>query len=262
MKFAICCTFLLTLVALDQARQISFTNKCSFPIWVSPLTNDNGAPLPDGIVRVNQGTAHTYQIPNGGWGGRFWPKSGCDANGQNCEVGQSVAPCPAGGCQPPAETKVEFFFPPLGNGNDVWYDVSLVDGYSLPAQIVPSSQGGSCVTTNCALSLDACPTNENDVGDLRVIKNGRTVQCLAPCKKWNYPSPYGLGKSESIEPGQHLCCPTPPVSPESCRAGIVVNTKYVNLIHKSCPSAYSYAYDDEAGLHTCPNSVNFAVTFC
>lgn len=55
-------------------------------------------------------------------------------------MGQSDPPCPSGGCQPPADTKVEFFFPPINNGEQVWYDVSLVDGYSLSAKIVPSVQ--------------------------------------------------------------------------------------------------------------------------
>lgn len=87
-----------------------------------------------------------------------------------------------GGCDPPAETKVEFFFPPVGDSGDVWYDVSLVDGYSLPAEIVPSVQVGSCVTTHCDISLAACPINEDFVGDLRLIRNGRTIKCLAPCK--------------------------------------------------------------------------------
>lgn len=119
-------------------------------------------------------------------GGRFWPKSGCDHTGHNCEVGQSVDPCNPGGCDPPAETKVEFFFPPVNDPYDVWYDVSLVDGYSLPAEIIPSVQQGSCVSTKCAVSLDACPTNEAHVGDLRVIRNGRTIKCLAPCKSKFY----------------------------------------------------------------------------
>ncbi|XP_021955579.1 glucan endo-1,3-beta-glucosidase [Folsomia candida] len=255
-------SILAVIVAGAHCRQITFNNRCGRDIWISPLTNGNGAPLPDGIRRLSNSGSYTYQIPNGGWGGRFWPKTGCDGSGQNCEVGQSMPPCPAGGCQPPAETKVEFFFPRTGAADSVWYDVSLVDGYSLPAEIVPSRQGGSCVTTHCSMSLDACPSGENHVGDLRVWKGGRVAMCLAPCKKWNYPSPYGLGKSENIEPGQHLCCPTPPVSPESCRNGIVVQTQYVNLIHKTCPSAYSYAYDDEAGLHNCPNDVSFTVTFC
>lgn len=100
-----------------------------------------------------------------------------------------MPPCLPTGCDPPAETKVEFFFPRLNDGSDVWYDISLVDGYSLAAEIIPSSQGGSCTATRCAMSLDACPQNERDVGDLRVMKNGRAVQCLSPCKKWNYP-PY------------------------------------------------------------------------
>jgi len=254
--------FLLALLGFGSARQIAFTNRCSHPIWISPLTNGNGTPLPEGIRRVESGAGFTYQIPNGGWGGRFWPKQGCDGSGQNCEVGQSMPPCLPNGCDPPAETKVEFFFPPVGDTNAVWYDVSLVDGYSLPAEIIPSFQGGSCVTTHCRVSLDSCPTGESDVGDLRVIKNGRTVQCLSPCKKWNYPAPFGLGRDEMEQPGVQLCCPTPPIWPDECRVGLVVRTQYVDLVHRQCPSAYSYSYDDEAGLHNCPNNVDFQVSFC
>jgi hypothetical protein len=41
------------------------------------------------------------------------------------------------GCQPPADTKVEFYFPSQPPHEDSWYDISLVDGYSLPMKIVP-----------------------------------------------------------------------------------------------------------------------------
>ncbi len=112
------------------------------------------------------------------------------------------------------------------------------------------------------MSLDACPSNENTVGDLRVMRNGKVVQCLAPCKKWNYPQPYGMNQPEKSGTGLDYCCPTPPVSTEQCRAGSVVNTQYVNLIHRDCPTAYSYAYDDEGGLHSCPNPINFNVNIC
>lgn len=88
------------------------------------------------------------------------------------------------------------------------------------------------------------------------------MQCLSPCKKWNYPAPYGLGESETEGDGLQLCCPTPPISADQCRGGIVVQTKYVNLIHQSCPTAYSFAYDDEAGLHSCPNPTDFVVNVC
>ena len=110
--------------------------------------------------------------------------------------------------------------------------------------------------------LDDCPMNEKDVGDLRVYKNNKVVACLSPCKKWNFPPPYGLGNSELQEPGVLLCCPTPPIDPEMCRAGPVESTQYVNLIHAKCPTAYSYAYDDEAGLHNCPGETSFDVTLC
>ena len=120
------------------------------------------------------------QIPNAGWAGRFWPKTGCNSGGTECEFGDSVPPCPSNGCQPPADTKVEFNFPSQPPNQDSWYDISLVDGYSLPMKIVPRgvNQGG-CVPTTCSMSLDACPTNEVlGLGDLRVIKNGKTVACL------------------------------------------------------------------------------------
>lgn len=85
--------------------------------------------------------------------------------------------------------------------------------------------------------------------------------CLAPCKKWNYPSPFGLNRSEDTNVGKALCCPHP-VTPATCQAGIVVNTKYVELLRRVCPTAYSYSYDDLAGLHNCPNPTNFIVKVC
>ena len=103
---------LAALLSLASGRQIAFTNRCSHPIWISPLTNADGPPLAEGIQRLEAGARFTYQIPDAGWGGRFWPKQGCDGSGHNCEVGQSMPPCLANGCDPPAETKVEFHFPP------------------------------------------------------------------------------------------------------------------------------------------------------
>lgn len=120
------------------SRQIIVKNNCGKEIWVSPLTNNNGPSLPGGIQKLTNGASFTYQIPNGEWGGRFWPKLQCDGSGQNCAVGQSTSPCPSGGCQPPADTKVEFHYPPTGSSDGVWYDVSLVDGYSLSAKIEPN----------------------------------------------------------------------------------------------------------------------------
>jgi hypothetical protein len=94
---------LLSLVAVAYGREIRFTNKCNEDVWISPTTNAQGPPLPDGIQKINSGGSHAYQIPDGGWGGRFWPKTGCDGSGQNCELGQSSDPCGPTGCDPPAD---------------------------------------------------------------------------------------------------------------------------------------------------------------
>ncbi len=123
------------LVNVSGERSITFVNRCNYPIWMNPFPT-----VGNGIQRLEQNARTIYNIPDSGWKGRFWPKTECDGNGQNCAVGQSVPPCPSGGCQPPAETKVEFFFPTMNDRNSVWYDISLVDGYSLPMEIIPDKQ--------------------------------------------------------------------------------------------------------------------------
>lgn len=249
-------------LAVSEAdREIRITNKCPYNVWISPATNQ---PVQGGVIsdirNLGNGASFIYQIPTNGWAGRFWPKTGCDGSGQNCQTGQSVPPCLPTGCDPPAETKVEFFYPPVGDPKHVFYDISLVDGFSLPVEIVPSVQQGSCITTKCAVPLSECPSTENEVGDLKVSKGGKPAYCMSPCKKWNYPI-VGLGKPENIQPGLDFCCPAG-VTVEKCRRGRVVSTKYVALVHRTCPTAYSYSYDDLAGNHDCPNPVNFQVTFC
>lgn len=123
-------------------------------------------------------------------------------------------------------------------------------------------QDGSCVRTDCHLLLSDCPKNEKcELGDLTVKgRNNNIVACLSPCKKWNYPTPYGYGRDEQQGDGRMLCCPDP-VTPEDCRKGIVAQTDYVNLLHRACKTAYSYSYDDEGGLHTCPSQASFVVNY-
>lgn len=114
----------------------------------------------------------------------------------------------------------------------------------------------------CKLHYDQCPKHENfELGDLSV-KNirGQLIACLSPCKRWNYPKPFGLGHNENDGLGKEFCCP-PPVTVEECRHGDIFNTIYHQYIRYKCPSAYSYAYDDRRGLHRCPSSTSYRLTF-
>lgn len=81
-------------VDVSGGRSITFKNRCTYSIWMSPFPT-----LEDGIRRIEPNAATIYNIPDSGWGGRFWPKTECDNSGQNCAVGQSMPPCPANGCQ-------------------------------------------------------------------------------------------------------------------------------------------------------------------
>jgi hypothetical protein len=242
-----------------QTTRLRIVSRCAVPIWIAH--SNNVAAVQN--VELATGAYHDYDIPDGGLASaRFWPKLGCDAGGHGCTIGDSGegggAPCGPTGCQPPLDSKFEVTFAPVGSGQVTFYNLSLVDGYTLPFSVTPVGAGagsGSCIASDCSmLSLAECPA------ELQVPSG-----CLSPCKHWNYPPPWGLGQPESIEPGRHLCCPAP-VTPAQCQDASdprsVVHTEYVALIHARCPTAYSYAYDDEAGLHACPAATAFEVTFC
>lgn len=134
LKFA----FLALLMHVAASRYIRVYNRYGNTIWLQSLGNRGHPPLQNGeIIKVDADASHTYEITDGEWAGLIWPKIRCQNNGQNCDFGQSKEPCPAGGCHPPADTKVEFYFPPNGDAKDSFYDISLVDGYSLSAEIIP-----------------------------------------------------------------------------------------------------------------------------
>lgn len=275
--------------------RLRITSNCTQSIWIAHSDNVTD---PQNI-RLDRGQSRDYQIPAGGLSAvRFWPKTGCNANGQSCVMGDSGEgggrPCPATGCQPPLDSKFEATFAPIGGAAQTWYNLSQVDGYTLSFKVVPFGAGvgsGSCVVSDCAgLSLAQCPGADDLSGggafptyareDLRVRDSaGTVVACAAPCKRLNYPAPYGRGLPENVDPGLHMCCPTPidPASgrctaangcmtPEACRAPSdprsVVHTDYVAAMHAMCPSAYAYSYDDANGLHACPADTKFEVTFC
>jgi hypothetical protein len=280
-----------------MTTRLRIKNRCESPIWIAH--SDNVGEKQN--VKLVRGAYHDYKIPEGGLASaRWWAKTGCNDAGQACATGDTGEgggkPCPASGCQPPIDSKFEATFAGVNSNDATWYNLSQVDGYTLPFKVTPRGDGaekGSCVTSDCGkMTLEKCPGNEDMTGggrypgyanqDLRVRDGaGKVIGCLAPCKKWNYPAPYGLGKPESDDPGLHMCCPTP-IDPaknpgqctiankcmtaEACRSAAdpvsVVHTRYVKAMHEMCPSAYAYSYDDEAGLHTCPKTTAFEVVFC
>ena len=138
-----------------QPTRLRITNQCAEPIWIVHMESAATAAIPDAQnIKISPNTSYDYNIPNGRVEAtRFMPRTGCDATGLDCEIGQSVAPCPTGGCQPPVETKFEATFgsttptgtcpgaPTQALGECVtWYNASFVDGYTLPVKVIPKSR--------------------------------------------------------------------------------------------------------------------------
>jgi len=267
-----------------QTTRFRISNQCSYPIWIQQNNMPNGNPA---VVRLSSGEHVDYDIPEAGLPAtRFWPKAGCDNDGNNCVMGQSSPPCPLQGCAPPVDSKMEVTwgctlsdqsqcaFTDQGQqlGNTTYYNSSAVDGYTFPYRVTVSANGGdACNDLDCSdLLINECPTNTNlsqgfnlispQYGsvDLRVMNlslSSGALGCYSPCKKFNYPTYGGFGLSESSDEAVLYCCPTPPIGPEECRGGPADTMAYTELIHQKCTGGvYGYAYDDGVGLHSCTSS--------
>lgn len=248
------------------------------------------------VVQLTSGSHYDYDIPTEGQAStRFWPKTGCDANGDNCTIGQSSDPCPTGGCPPPVDSKLEATWGcTLSNQSqcgttaqgdqigDTFWNMSTVDGYTLPftATVTDNTvtdSSAACENSNCAsLSFDQCSTTENlSVGqggvvnaayasvDLQVKNSSNAIiGCYSPCKALNYPTFGGQNLSETSTEAVMYCCPTPPIDSAACRAGPVASVDYVSRVHTMCSStSYAYAYDDTFGLRHCSAGSMVSVTF-
>ncbi len=145
-------------------RAFTFVNQCSYDVWVggegnpiAPATPCS-AGCPSGSACNTANQLCTYSIPSANWqlahgqsmaltlppswGGRFWPRTECTtANGHTtCATGDCGGnlECPVGvGGAPPA-TLAEFTVMPPSSGSD-FYDVSNVDGASVPLAIAPTA---------------------------------------------------------------------------------------------------------------------------
>lgn len=278
--------------------RLKIVNKCDKePIWIAYFSGLNDTWKGNHKIMPNE--EKIYYIPDDLRSTRFWPKMYCDYTGQQCEIGDSGGPdqtCKvrqaqpghaALGCAPPVDTKFEATFGIKGgdcyNNGKVcdWIDTSAVDGYTLPFKLefsdrckADSPLKKKVVDIDCSrLTLDSCPLHES-LGPKYVDQSlevhapedpGKIVGCYSPCAKltsvqWANPTGNHTPESDIANP---YCCPTPPVSSKTCRAGPAAKSNYAKVIHTQCPNVYSYSYDDGVGLQVCPPETTYTWTlFC
>ncbi|XP_059434970.1 pathogenesis-related thaumatin-like protein 3.5, partial [Corylus avellana] len=140
--------------------------------------------------------------------------------------------CAGAGGAPPV-TLVEFT---LESPVD-YYNVSLVDGYNMRVSIVPSGGSGpNCKQRSCLSDLNKhCPNG------LQVRRNGHVVACKSACLAFNTAK---------------YCCTGAYGSPQTCKP-----SSYAKVFKASCPTAYSYAYDDPTSTFTC-GGADYLISFC
>jgi Thaumatin family len=268
---------------LQSIGSLRISNECGFELWIE----QQGLPGAPTLSPLAEDAHVDYAIPAAGAPAtRFWAKAECSDAGQACKMGQSSAPCPAGGCTPPVDSKLEATWPCLLDAgcavnpvdkkpltNVLWWNASLVDGFTLPFVVrVTGVEAESCQPADCSkLLAKDCPTDDDlsDNGKNPAYKNEDeklqgAIGCFAPYMKLGYPGYGGHGLNAPAGPVEKMyACPTPPVSAEDCRGGPVTKTKYVELIHRACEeTVYSYAYDDAVGLRSCPGGTSLELVYC
>jgi hypothetical protein len=229
--------------AMDDRRDFVFINRCSQPVWVG--FDSKQAKPEGGGFRLDAGQTRTVVIPGGEWQGRFWGRTGCsfDAGGAGtCETGSCE-----GGLRCTAATRAvtlgEIYLP-ADKTKVGFYDISLVDGFNLPMAIapLPGSHGQNfdiwdCGTASCMADVIAtCPADQR-----RTNAAGKTVACISACERTMAPQ---------------FCCTGAFGQPETCPP--FEGSRYFKAL---CPTAYSYAYDDQLSTFTCKGE-DFAVWFC
>jgi len=268
----------------EQTTRLRISNGCvDQPMWIAHMAAAGVGPDPQN-VKVEPLSHHDFAVPPGLSGTRYWPKLGCDEEGNKCHVGESGGPqehCSmTQGCAPPVDSKFEASF---GMQGADWVDISLVDGWTLPFRFDMYLQPGKTCgagdgdrevqnSVDCSgLSMDLCPLAE-DLGaagakvDLRAVhpRSNLTVGCYSPCSKLTFRQ-WSNNLADDRAPWddevKDYCCPTPPESPKECREGPVGSTGYVQAVHDGCPGVYGYAYDDGMGLIRCPDDTKYHVTF-
>lgn len=197
---------LLTTAASAQGpRTLTFTNQCSQTVWIQAAGGNTGQPngqpcgaqnpcptnqgcgltssppscfwqLPTPAsgtfeLRAGETTTVTIPAPSSGtqqWSGVVFASTGCDRQGRNCQTGACLGGqqnCFSEGPSGPA-TRLEFTL--YTNAADI-YDISLVNGFNVPAEIAPTpgqsfTPGGSANPYQCGNPGSSTPSNSGLVG--------------------------------------------------------------------------------------------------
>ncbi|KAL5514561.1 hypothetical protein ACEPAG_1877 [Sanghuangporus baumii] len=245
----------LASASVTVARTFTVTNSCPFTIWPALFTDLNVAPnVPDQATgwEAPAFSSVSFSVPDNWKAGRIWGRRNCDFSTNPGPTSCATGGCNGGLlCDPHTGTGV----PPVtvaewtlqGDGNQDFYDVSLVDGYDLPMSI---TNNVGCPVANCGVDLGPnCPDPLKGPFD----STGFPLGCKSACFANLDGNPQD---SANCCTGSHNTAATCPPS----------GVQFYSYFKDNCPNAYAYAFDESSGtaLWTCDSGLNadYTLTFC
>ncbi|CAN4077750.1 unnamed protein product [Withania somnifera] len=209
----------LLLFSHSEAATFDIRNNCGYTVWA--------AAVPGGGRQLNTGETWTINVPAGTIQGRIWPRTGCNFDGAGqgrCQTGDcnGLLQCQSFGVPP--NTLAEYALNKFNNLD--FFDISLVDGFNVPLEFSPTSDG--CTRgIRCTADINGqCPNELRADGG-----------CNNPC---------------TVFKTDEYCCNSGNCSP----------TNFSKYFKERCPDAYSYPKDDQTSTFTCPGGTNYRVVFC
>jgi len=189
------------------------------------------------------------------WSGRLWGQSGCNFSSNGTLIGE-CSTCPDGAqC-----TLTEFTL-----GSMDFYDVSLVDGFTVPTSVwtdapVPRPRLYDCGNITCDFDLKKCPP------ELVILNSDKSFKtCGNICGMvTNSTQVAAFPILGQVHDQVLICCGTRNTSicgPDTWpMSSLGIN--YYQAFKQQCNTSYVYPDDDSTSTFTCTLNANYSIVFC
>lgn len=270
---------------------IVVTNNCEDTLWPGIATQAGTGPGTGGFELAVGDSKKLWVSPE--WQGRVWGRTNCTVNGDSCSctTGDCFGKlsCEFSGATP--ATLAEFNLAGGVNGDQTFYDISLVDGYNIPIGInyipaknttfiPPNLTNCACVATPGWLhthnTTGTFYTNSSYPVPLETQETDKSLRrwcpwpllAFPPTKPGDgiYPYPDDKVRRPDFSPCKSACAATG--SDKECCVGKYHDPKICkpSLYSKSakamCPDAYSFAFDDQTSTFIIPKGGGWEVVMC
>ncbi|CAD5228518.1 unnamed protein product [Bursaphelenchus okinawaensis] len=233
---------------------ITLVNKCKRNVW--PGIYGQGVIPEDGGLKLMPGAEKNITVPFSWVAGRVWPRTNCKGEGEQffCDVGACGTSFQCKGKTGEVPVSLAEITLAKNENDQDFYDISFVDGSSIPMSMEPIEGTYKKLTDNkyeCAKAGECSGDLKDTVPEImKYKKNGVVLGTYSACSATNDPK---------------LCCAGEYNTPDKCK-GEDFPPEYYKDLKAVCPTSYMYAYDDKTSTFTCRGngrlSPDYKITFC